>query len=84
MEFDIKKFAMLIMKRGKRLMMKVLELPNEKNPNALRKGKLQILGNIRNGHHQTSAGKEKKEKNASYEWESFLKPNSATEISSKG
>ena len=53
MEFGIEKWTMIIRKSGKREITEGIELPNKKNRNAGRKGKLQVLGNIRSGHHQT-------------------------------
>ena len=47
------------MKGGKQQMTKRIELPNQKNQNAQRKRNLQILGNIRSGHHQTSGDERK-------------------------
>ena len=47
MEFGIEQCSMLIRKSGKQDMTEGIELPNkEKNPNAQRKGNLQILANI--------------------------------------
>ena len=55
MEFGIEKCAMLIMERGKREMMQRLELPNKESLRILgEKEKLQELGNIGNGHHDTN------------------------------
>ena len=48
------------MKSGKRHRTEGMKLPNqEKNQNARRKGNLQILGNIRSWHHQTSGDERK-------------------------
>ena len=61
MEFGIEKYAMLIMRSGNRHITGRIERPNqEKNQTALRKGNLQILGNIRSRHHQTSGDERKK------------------------
>ena len=54
-----------------------------KNQNIWKKGKLQVLGNIRNGHHQTSRDERKNRKSSSDEQEKFWKPRFAIEISSK-
>ena len=62
MEFIIERYTMLIMKSGQRQVMEGIKLPNqEKNQNARRKRKLQVLTNIANGHHQTNGDKRKKE-----------------------
>ena len=59
-EFGREKYAMLMMKSNKRHMMEEIEIPNqEKSEKNLRKGDLQVLGNIRSGHHQTSGDKRK-------------------------
>ena len=49
-----------------------------------RKGRLQVLGDIRGGHHQTNGDEKKKKKSTADEWENFSQPNSAAEILSKG
>ena len=46
MEFGIEKCAMLVMKSGKQHMTEGIELPNQGNQNARRKGNVQILGDI--------------------------------------
>ena len=52
MEFNIEKYATLIMKSRKQQMMEGIEQPNqEKNLNARRKGHLQVFGNSRSEHH---------------------------------
>ena len=57
----------------------------EKNHQARRKGKLQVLRTNGSGHHQTSRDKRKKTKQniISDEREKFSKPSSAAGISSK-
>ena len=58
---------------------------SRKNQNVRRKGNLQVLGNIRSGHHQTSGDERKKlKKSISGERENYSKPNSIAGISSKG
>ena len=60
MECNIEKCTMLLIKNEQRQRMEGLELLNkEKNLNAWRKGKLCVLRNIRNGHHQTSRDERK-------------------------
>ena len=51
----MEKCAML-MKSGKRETTEEIELPNQER---IKRGKLQILGNIRNGRHQTSRDERK-------------------------
>ena len=52
---------MLIIRSRKQQMMKEIKLPNqEKNQKAWRKGKLEVVGNIGSGHHQTSGDERKK------------------------
>ena len=60
MKFDIEKYAMLVMKSGKRHMMEGIELPNQEKSERSEKRNLQILGNIWTWHHQTSGDKRKK------------------------
>ena len=45
-EFGTEKCAMLVMKSGKQHITDVMELPNQIDQNALRKGNLQILGRL--------------------------------------
>ena len=67
-EFGIEKFAMPIMRNGKRQMTEGIELPNQENhQNARIKRKLQLLENVRSGHRQTSGDERKKIKNE-YLW----------------
>ena len=55
MEFDIEKCAKLIRKSGKREKnVRDRTTKSRKTHNARRNGKLQGLGNIESGHHQTS------------------------------
>ena len=59
MDFGIEKYAILIMKSRKRKITEGIQLPNQERIRTLGKnGKVQILGNIGSGHHQTS-GNEK-------------------------
>ena len=60
---------------------KLKKTNNRKNQNAWRKEKLQVLGNIWSGHHQTKG--KKKEKSIPKERESFSKPNAFVGISPK-
>ena len=60
MGLGIKKCAMFIMKSVKRQIMEGTELLNlKKHQNVWRKEKLQLLGNIRSGYHQTSGNERK-------------------------
>ena len=55
MEFGIEKWAMLVMKSGKRHLTDGMELPNQdKIKNARRKRNLQILGHLGGWHYQKS------------------------------
>ena len=52
MEFIIKNYAILVMKKGKKTNNgRNRIVKSEKNQNTWRKGKLQVLGNIGIGHH---------------------------------
>ena len=60
-EFGNEKFAMLIIKSGKRHITGGMKQPNqEKNRNAQRKGNVQVLGNIRSWRHQSNRDERKK------------------------
>ena len=60
MEFGIGKCAMLIMKSGKRQINRTTQ--PRKNQNTWRKGKLQVLGNMKIGHNYTSGVRKKKKR----------------------
>ena len=78
MKLSIEKWARLIMKSGKQEMTEGIKLPNQEKIRTLREGNLQILGNIRSGHHQTCEDerkKKKKKKNTPGEQENYSKPN---------
>ena len=62
MEFGKEKYAMLIMKSGKRHDRRNGTNKLKENQNARRKGNLQILGNIGSEHHQSSGDEKKKKK----------------------
>ena len=59
MECGIEKFAMVIMKSGKQYMTEGIQLPNQDQKTWTNRN-LQILGNIRNGQHQTCGDERKK------------------------
>ena len=59
MEFGIGKWAMVIIKSGKRQIAEGIELPIQEKIRMNRKPK--VLGNIGSGHHQTSEDKRKNE-----------------------
>ena len=80
-EFGIERSVMLIMKSGKREITERIEQHTKKRIRMLRK--LQVLGNTVSWDNQTSEDKRKIRKDY-HERESFLKPSSAAEISSKG
>ena len=81
-EFGMEICFMLIMRNGKIEIMGGMELQNRER---IKKGKLQVVENIGSGHYQTSRDEnEKSQKSTSDERESFSKPNSTAEISSKG
>ena len=62
-KFGIERYAMLVMKSGKRHIMEGVEQPNqEKTQNAWRKGNLHIVGDIGSWHDQTRGDERKKEK----------------------
>ena len=63
MESGIEKYAMLIMKYKKRQKEKNAKPGN--NQRAWRKGKRQVLGNIRSEHHQTSGNERTNKKRVS-------------------
>ena len=60
MQSSREKCAMIIMRSGKQQMIERIELPNEeKSQNAQRKVNVQIIRNIRSGHHQISRNERK-------------------------
>ena len=65
MEFGIEKYAMLIMRSGKRQIMEGIEQSNQERIRTFGKRNLQVLGNIGSRHHQTSRGERKNEKRVS-------------------
>ena len=86
MEFGMESCTMLIMSRGKRQTMEVIELPNqEKNQNAPRKGNSAEIANIGSRHHQTSRNERKTyKKSISGERKTYSKPSYIAEVLSKG
>ena len=66
MEFGIEKWAVPVMKNGKRNSKERMELPNQDKIITLgEKENLKILGDIGNWHHQTSGDERKKLKRVS-------------------
>ena len=63
MEFGREKYAMLIMRSGKRQITEVIEQPNQERINVCRKGNLHVSRNIISGHHQTNGDERKKQTN---------------------
>ena len=85
MEFDIKWYAMLIMKSGKRQIIGGIEQPNQKRCGTLvEKKDYKYLGILKaDTIKQAEMKKKRKEKSTSDERESFLKPKYAAAILSK-
>ena len=85
MELGVEKCAMLIMRSGKAIIDWKRTAKSRKNQNVRRKEKLEVLVNIRSGHHQIRRDERKKIfLSISGERENFSKPNYRAENSSKG